>query len=120
MGLRELYLFFKTHTYLYTPQHAAEILSGSRYPHTGLPAPPHRAGAGALSSWNTMEIEEAIYALIGTGCLQRPRRGLRRGLVGIQERSIRMHFPSLTSQIYRRSVSLQRKKGASLRNAPDR
>ncbi|MGC9313563.1 MAG: helicase-related protein, partial [Sediminispirochaetaceae bacterium] len=86
-GQMELMAFFRVHTYRYTVTQAAELLQGVDS------ARPNRtpwnlcAGYGCLQDWRREEIEEAIAVLITAGYLKKPRRGLWRGLVGIDRRA---------------------------------
>ena len=98
-GFREIMLFFRRNRYRFTPRQASELMQGADAVRIRRGLLPPVPGTGGLSHWNRDEIEDAIYALIRSGTMKKPRRGFRRGLVGIDlqiERAILpISFPHL-------------------------
>ncbi len=90
-GQMELLAFFRARTYRYTAAQAAELLQGADNVRPNFILRNFCAGYGLLQDWKTEEIEEAISALIAAGHLKKPRRGLWRGMVGIDRRAAVQH-----------------------------
>lgn len=82
-GMPELLAFFRAHTYRYSIPQAVGLLQGAETVRLNLIPRNYCAGYSLLKDWQIEEIEEAIATLITAGYLKKPRRGFRRGLVGI-------------------------------------
>jgi len=92
-GFREIMLFFRKNRYRFTIPQASELIQGADAVRVRRGLLPPVPGTGGLSHWSRDEIEKAISVLIRRGALKKPRRGFRRGLVGIDLRIERAILP---------------------------